>query len=161
MKSKLLFTLLLWGFYVILSESFSLLNVSAGLIFSILCVIFTQKFLPLEPVENDVKLLRIFYWPIWVIYQIYVAGFGVIKAIVKGGKVSIVEVETKLNAQTLRIMLSRSVTLTPGTIFLSLQGNKIIVLWLQQKDEPEITDKEELSRTLLSSLEDILMKAEV
>lgn len=160
MRSKLLFILLLWGFYVGLTESFSVLNILTGLVLAIICVLFTQKFIPL-PAITDVNLTRIFYWPLWVIVQVYIAGISVVKAIIFGGKVSIVEVETKLSSETLRIMLSRSMTLTPGTIFLSLRDNKIVVLWLRQKTDPEITNQQELNDAILASLENILMKAQV
>ena len=161
MKVQLSLTLLLWFFYVALVTEPTLFDVTIGLFFSIGCAWFTHKLMPLPSTAN-VRFSKICYWLPWLIVrQIYVAGFVVIKAIFTGAKLHVVEVETSLSSPTLRIMLSRSVTLVPGSALLNLEGNVLTIMWLQPKDAPDPQTKEELHQATIASLEQFLMRAEV
>ena len=51
-----------------------------------------------------------------------------------GAKAEIIEVNTKIEDEALRVILSDSITLTPGSIMLDLTDDKIIVLWLRGRN---------------------------
>jgi len=58
---------------IILRESFTLLTVAAGIAISALCMLFVNRFLPL-PRMSDFSVLRLFLYPFYLIWQVYVAG---------------------------------------------------------------------------------------
>lgn len=153
-------TLFLWLLWIVFVEDLGIGNLAAGLILSIICVAFAQKFLPLAPIR-DVKILRILYWPLYILGQIYVAGFQVMGTIITGGKALIVEVETDIKCETLRYILSKSTTITPGTIFMDLKDNKITVLWLRPKNSKNPQTAEEYKEAIIGAMERKLKKADI
>ena len=146
-----LLLLLIW---LVLNEDISLFTAGLGIIFSLACLWLGQVFLPFKKV-SEVNFARFALYPIYLLGQIYLAGFNVMKLIVTGGTVEIVEVETHLDSEFLKVMLCHSITLTPGTIFLGIQEDKISVLWFHKKDE-QVDDVRE---TIIGALERKLEKS--
>ena len=131
-KRRIFSILILTLIWVILSENFSPASWISGFLISIVCTILCRKFLPLSTVKG-VKFHKLLFYPIYVITQIYIAGFHAIKLIIFDSKVEIVEIKTALKQDILRVALANSITLTPGTISLRLREDKITVLWLRSK----------------------------
>lgn len=66
-----------------------------------------------------------------LIIQIYVAGFDTIKRIITGDiNPEIIEIEANLDNDFYVCLLANSITLTPGTVTVEKEGNKLTVLWL-------------------------------
>ena len=143
--------------WIILMEEISWRSVAMGMLTTIICLHFASKFLPYEEIKS-VNFFKLTAFPFFLIGQIYLAGFQVIKIILKGFVVDVVTVETKLKSDALRVILADSVTLTPGSILLEIDEECITLLWLRDKDTPG--DSETASKTLMGKLERSLMKAE-
>jgi len=159
LKKNTFLTLLLWGIWLVLVEDLTFAYIIAGFFVSIISVLFAHRYLPLRPIKN-VNFFRLLFWPFHLLLQIYLAAFDVIKAILTDCKVEIVAVETSLKVDTLRTMLSRAATITPGSILVNLKDNKLTIMWLRPKTAPELNDKEK-REALIGPLERMLLKAEV
>jgi multicomponent Na+:H+ antiporter subunit E len=87
-----------------------------------------------------------------------VSGFHVIKLIIKGPQADIVTVNTQIKAEVLRIILVDSITLTPGSILLELNDDKVTLLWIREKNAP--SGPEAADKQLKQKLERRLLKAQ-
>jgi len=143
--------------WIILREYFSVFTVVAGIGVSIGCIWFYHKYIPLKEILKA-NYLKLFLYFLYLIGQVYYAGFFVIKVILTGGKVDIVDVKTKLTDETLRVMLADSITLTPGSILLDLKGDTLTLLWLREKSD--MRDKSVADNVLKGGLEDQLLKVQ-
>jgi len=143
--------------WIIFTENFSLINVAIGAVISAGCILFVGRFLPFEGLGN-VNFWKLATFPFYLIAQIYVAGFHVIKIVLTGSKVDIVTLDTKVTDEALKIILVDSITLTPGSIMLDLNGQKITLLWIRDKNSPG--DAKTADEQLKSRLERRLLKAQ-
>ena len=143
--------------WVILTESFEWSNIIIGAIVSAACLFFIAKLLPYSEISN-VNFYKLAAYPFYLIWQIYAAGFHVIKVIISGPRVDVVTVHTKIKEEALKIMLVDSITLTPGSILLDLNDDEITLLWLRDKSTP--LDPAVADRLLKQKLERRLIKAQ-
>jgi multisubunit Na+/H+ antiporter MnhE subunit len=158
MGKRMIFALLvLTLLWVILMEELSIMSVAIGVLTGVFATLFSRRFLPYQQIEN-VNFYKLLTYPFFLIGQIYVAGFMVIKIFIKGAVVEIVTVKTKLKNEALRVILADSITLTPGSILLDLEENNITLLWM--KDKKTKTDPESAGELLKGKLERRLLKAE-
>ena len=144
--------------WIILAESFTLLQAIIGTAVSIACVICFRVFFDMERISN-VNHWRFFLYLFYLIGQIYIAGFGAIKLILKGAKVDIVTVKTNTDNDFFNVMLANSITLTPGTLSLETRNNSISVLWLRGLDD-DLEDLENADEIIKGKLERQLLKAQ-
>jgi len=143
--------------WIILMERFSWVNLAVGAVVSFGCLALFAKFLPLSQIEH-VNFFKLATFPFYLIGQIYLAGFYMIKVILTGATVDIVTVKTKLRNEALRVMLVDSITLTPGSILLELKDELVTLLWIRDKHTPG--DAETADKLLKERLERRLQKAE-
>jgi multicomponent Na+:H+ antiporter subunit E len=143
--------------WIVLTEAITLVNVLIGIVVATLTVLFTRKFLPAK-IRGNFSILRLVTFPFFLIWQIYVAGFQIIKVMFTGSKISIVTLKTELKEEALRIVLVDSITLTPGSILVDLDGENVILLWIRGSKEPG--DLEYAETKLKSRLEKRLIKAQ-
>src|SRR6056297_514082 len=82
--------------------------------------------------------------PLNLIKEIYISSFSYIKRIIKKDcQPFITEVELEVKDPLIITIISNSITLTPGTITVNAEGNKLTVLSLKDcKDGPETVRKE-------------------
>jgi len=156
-RNKVVALLGLIFIWVILMEELSWFTVALGLVFGVGCIWFARKFIPL-PSTRDVRFSRLLLYPITLIGEIYVQGLQVIRFIIIGAKADIVKVETTLKSDFLKALLMGSVTLTPGSVPLDLEGQTMTVLNLGRK---EGGDAQEMVETLTARLEKRMIKAQV
>ena len=147
------FLMLIW---IILMESVSWITLVSGAFISVVCLWFSLKFMPLKKI-SDVYFTKLFLYPFYLIGQIYIQGFLVIKMILTGVRVDIVEVHTKLKSDFLRAIFISSVTLTPGSVPLELNGEVVTVLNLNSKKDGDACKVAEAQR---ARLEKRLIKAQ-
>jgi len=150
---------LLMIIWLILVENLSWFYVILGGIVSVACLLLTWKFIPLDKVR-DVRFLRLIPYALYLITAIYVQGFVVIKRIVTGARLDIVEVKTELKSDFLKALLVNSITLIPGSISLNLEGDTITVLNLgHPKDENAFrsvnNNRTRLEKKLLKAQKDV------
>jgi len=143
--------------WVILRETFTLSTVIVGVILSIACVYFYHKYLPLKRVSN-VNFLRLTFYVFYLIGQIYLAGFYVIKLIIRGAKADVIELKTKVTNESLKVLLADSITLTPGSILLDLDDENITLLCLKEKNDTR--NLEDMDNFLKGRLENQLLKVQ-
>ena len=129
-KFKILLLTLIW---LILSENFSVINLAAGVVISIVSVYFTHRLLLLPHIPK-MRTIKFLLYPFYLIICIYISSFEVIKIIIKGGQAEVVKVETKLDTEFFRTILGNSITLTPGTILLDQKDKELTILWLKGSD---------------------------
>lgn len=143
--------------WIILMEELSVMSVAVGVVSGFLVTLFSWKFLPYQEIEN-VKFFKLITYPIYLIGQIYAAGFSVIKIIIKGPVVDIVTIKTQLKNEALRFLLADSITLTPGSILLDLNDDNLTLLWIRSKETKG--DPDTAGEILKGKLEKKLLKAD-
>jgi multicomponent Na+:H+ antiporter subunit E len=143
--------------WIILTESLSPVNILWGVGIGCLVLLFTAKFLPVKEMA-DVKFRKLVLFPLYLIGQIYIAGFHVIQIMLSKHEVGIVAVKTELKSETLKTILGDSVTLTPGSILLETIGDEMTLVWLRSKKTP--SDPEIAGELLKGKLERRLLKAQ-
>ena len=135
---KIAFLTFLW---IILREGFTFFDLIIGAVLSTGCVAYSKKFLPLTGIRN-IRPFRMTLYVFYLLGQIYVAGFHVIKVIIHGrARADILLTRTEIENETLRVILGDSITLTPGTIMLDLNENVLAVLLLAKEDEVILPDE--------------------
>jgi len=142
----------------ILLEDFSWAGILVALVISTVAVLFTTRFLPPQAIKN-VNYWQLVTFPFYLIGQIYISGFHVMKILLKGyPKVDIVTVKTHISADLLRVILVDAITLTPGSISLDLHDDELTILWLHDRDSSTSTDVAD--KILKQNLERRLQKAQ-
>lgn len=147
--------LLLTAVWIILCERLSPATVAAGIIVSLVCIIVCDRLLPFKRLTG-VKLLRLMFYPLYLIGQVYIAGITSIGIILSSAETEIIEVDTELKNEFLRVLFANSITLTPGNISLGLKGDKITVLCLKKENSTETA--EERGVQIKHTLERVLLK---
>lgn len=123
-------------FWLILFESASLMIVLSGIVISKFSILITEKFF-LNGTFYELypfNLFKIARYTIYLLGEIYKSGLSIIPTIISGkANPDIVEIQTDLESNIGLVILANSITLTPGTITVDLQGHRIQVLWLDPK----------------------------
>ena len=149
---------LLTVIWIILRETFTILTVASGIVISALCVFFCNWLLPLSKTSNF-NILHLIIYPLYLIWQVYIAGISAIKLILTDAHVEIVTIKTDLSSLFLRTVLVNSITLVPGSVSLDLKDETITVLWLKKKSAgPEHTKNAD--ELIKGKLERLLLKAQ-
>ena len=141
-KNMLISALSLTVVWIILSENASWQSALLGLVIAYASIDFSLRFLPV-PAIKDIDLLALALYPFFILWQIYKAGISAIRLIIIGSVVTIAEIETELTNKFAITLLANSITLTPGTITLHTEGNKLIVFWLREPNAPKLEDEGE------------------
>ena len=147
----------LTAIWVVLVEELSWQSLATGMFVAIVCLHFAGKFLPYEEIRK-VSFFKLIAYPFVLVGQIYKSAFNILKMLITGYEVDIVTVYTELKNENLRVILSDSVTLTPGTILLDAQDNTITVLWMRSNKEKPTS--EAAGKQIKGKLEEELLKAE-
>jgi len=146
---------LLW---IILSENVSTFIIITGVAVSLLCLYFSRKYLPINKMSN-VRFFRLGLYLLYLIGQVYVSAVYVIRIILVGAKVEIIQTDTEITNEFLNNVLSVSITLTPGSILLDSKNGRITVLWLKGKNDPDV-DTEKAGEIIKGKLEKKLLKVQ-
>ena len=160
---RIFFIALLLVVWVILSESASWLILSTGLLTCYLIVIFCERSLPIDLEMDNISLRKLWFYPVFIIWQVYLAGWGVLKVVLSpaGGRTDFVSVRSQLKNPLLKAMLYDSVTLTPGTIYVDSQSDgSSLVVWLRGAGEPDVDQLADVNGDVLGTLQKALIKAE-
>jgi multicomponent Na+:H+ antiporter subunit E len=135
--SRLVVFLMLLGFWVLLSGQLDLFHLSLGVLCSAL-VAFVSHDLVFENISSGGKLGIMFrftlYLP-WLIYQIVLANLHVAYLVLRPGKIhpQMIELNSKLKSDFSKVTYGNSITLTPGTITVEIEGDKFYVHALSKK----------------------------
>jgi multicomponent Na+:H+ antiporter subunit E len=139
MKEKLATFLIMLCFWVILSGMFDGFHLTLGVICSALVAFFSGKML-FEGLSIEVRARQIFGmllylpWLLWAIVQssLEVAYIVLHPKMLDKMDPQIIRFTTKLKSNFARVTFAQSITLTPGTITVSVQGDELTVYALTQ-----------------------------
>lgn len=139
MKKRLYYLqliMLLTLLWLVFFESFSLTHMISGLVFSSLSLWVTERFLlhdclfDLYPF-NFIKMIR---FAVFLLGEIYKSGLSIIPTVISGkANPDMIEIYTELENNLDLVVLSNAITLTPGTITVDLEGQRLLVLWMDPK----------------------------
>ena len=157
-KNSIYLIILLTLAWITLSEGFSPRILIVGVFLSVGCVYYCYKFLPLSKITG-INAFRLVLYPFFLIGQIYLAGIQTIKLILTESKVDIVEINTNLTNDFLKVILANSITLIPGTVSLDLNDDLLTVLWLRSSTSGR-EDLENAEELVKGNLERKLLKVQ-
>ncbi|MDE5908799.1 MAG: Na+/H+ antiporter subunit E [Lachnospiraceae bacterium] len=119
--------------WIIFNGQFTLEIAAFGVVIAGLMYWFICKFLDYRP-EKDLilgkKLIQIIHYVFVLVTEIIKANFAVIKMIMSSRyeiEPVVVRFKTDLKTTPARILLANSITLTPGTITVALNGDEYVV----------------------------------
>ncbi len=160
MRASAGFVILLTIVWCIFHEEFSWVNLLFGLLVAVFTLYFTNAFVLKEDYSSRyaIRPLMLLWYLLVLIWKIYDAGFHAMAKILTGGvNVNIVEVNTVLDNPFYIALLANSITLTPGTVTMETDDQRLKVIWIDAHTrDPEIAGKE-----IKGGFEDMLIKAAV
>ncbi len=149
----LFFLMMLW---IIFTEKITIERIVIGFIVSIIIYLFYKEFY-CKGSRKNINLKTFYYLTIYLLIlmkEIVIANFDVAKIVLSPRmQISpmVVRYKTRLKSDFNKTILANSITLTPGTFTVSLEGNTLLVHCLQ---------KEYMHNIINSPLEKILLKIE-
>ena len=121
------------GVWIIFNGRLTVEIVLIGLVIAALMCVFTCKFMDYSLEKEKLFYKRIFFFGTYIallIKEIIKANLLVMRMILNGNEIVepvIVRIKTNLKTETARVILANSITLTPGTITVSLKDDELIV----------------------------------
>jgi len=139
--SKVIFeTIVLFLTWILLTESFASSELIFGFIISLVISLGTANLFT-EHGLSHLNPKRLFYLIIYIpyyLYQVVKANIDVAIIVLSPSlpiKPGIVKVKTNLKTDVGKLSLANSITLTPGTITMDIDGEDVYVHWIKVKDE--------------------------
>jgi multicomponent Na+:H+ antiporter subunit E len=125
-------------FWMLISGDFGLLNLALGVASALLVVIISHRMDVDDQESLPYKLLaRLPVYLAWLARKVIRSNLDVTRAIWTPGKsISPTVVRLRLSQQTAlgKVVYANSITLTPGTVTLAIEGDEILVHALTQAD---------------------------
>jgi len=144
MKKKIVQFIIYLLMWIFLTIPFKVEDLLAGVVVALVVTILTRKLFP----DDFIKLLRpvrfllaILYIP-YLVYYIIIANLDVAYRVLNPYlpiKPGIVKIKTSLKNEFAKTILANSITLTPGTLTVEVDGDDFYVHWINiSSDNPEI-----------------------
>lgn len=145
--------LALFGLWMLLEGRWTVETVLTGIVLSALVYLFCWKFLDYSPRREWAvirRLPRAVGYLFWLIGQIFVSGFMTISRIWSGREVRphLVSFHSALRTDPGRVLLSQSITLTPGTLTVDQRDGRFLVHALDDAYTEGLQDSEMEKRIL-------------
>ena len=139
--------LALFALWMLLEGRWTLEIVLTGIVLSALIYLFCWKFLDYSPRREWAVIRRIpraVAYLFWLIGQIFVAGFMTMSRIWSGREVKphLVSFRTALRSDAAKVLLSQSITLTPGTLTVDQRDGRFLVHALDDAYTEGLQDSE-------------------
>jgi multicomponent Na+:H+ antiporter subunit E len=140
---------LLFGLWLLMSGHYDAFHTSMGVLCSILVVLLNARLSRHFYVRDNlgdcapIRAGRLLFYVPWLIYQIGVASLQVAAVVLSPRmpvRPSLVRFRTRLPTAAARVILANSITLTPGTITLLLEGDEYLVHSLIDASHSGIVD---------------------
>ena len=130
------------GFWLCMSGHFSPLLLSFGAVSITICLILAFR---LDIIDREgapyVRILGFAMYLPWLMKEIVKANITVIRACVKADldiAPALVKVKTSCESDLAKVTFANSITLTPGTVTVEVEGDKLLVHALyEQEAQPE------------------------
>ena len=132
------FMMIVW---VMLNETIRPIPTFVGILCSIYSIRFTNRFLKVDfAKEFDVNPLKFIGYCFYIIKEIYLAGFDMLKRIIAGDVHPVfMHYESNLKSDLANVVLANSITSTPGTITIHREEKYYIILSANQ-DEASVAE---------------------
>ena len=139
--------LALFGLWMLLEGRWTVEIVLTGIVLSTLIYLFCWKFLDYSPRREWAVIRRIpraVGYLFWLIGQIFISGFMTISRIWSGREVTphLVSFRTGLRTDPGKVLLSQSITLTPGTLTVDQRDGRFLVHALDDAFTEDLRDSE-------------------
>ena len=139
--------LALFGLWMLLEGRWTVEIVLTGIVLSTLIYLFCWKFLDYSPRREWAVIRRIpraVGYLFWLIGQIFISGFMTISRIWSGREVTphLVSFRTGLRTDPGKVLLSQSITLTPGTLTVDQRDGRFLVHALDDAYTEGLRDSE-------------------
>jgi multicomponent Na+:H+ antiporter subunit E len=138
--------LILMGFWLFLNMSLRPLNLIVGALVSLFVTRFSEGILYNHRgfIFKSINVKILIPYTFNLIKEIYVSSFSYIKRIIKKDcQPFVTEIDLRVKDPLIIAIIANSITLTPGTITVNAEGNKLTVLSLKDcKEGPETVRKE-------------------
>ena len=146
MKNVVLSFAILFGTWLLLSGVYKSLIIAFGLFSVVLTIYFVKRMDKIDgyQVVFDIRFFKFVGYFIWLLGEIAKSNIQVIKTILQGDNNINQKMFYKKTTQSSdigKVIFANSITLTPGTISVSIEGDDILVHSLNFKD----TDLDDLS----------------
>jgi multicomponent Na+:H+ antiporter subunit E len=144
MKKRLAEFLVIFSMWILLTWSMKIQDILAGLVVAFFVTILTRELFPddfLKLLNPGRFLLGALYIP-YLFYYILLANLDVAYRVLNPYlpiKPGIVKVKTGLKNDFAKTILANSITLTPGTLTVEVEGDYFYVHWINvASDDPEV-----------------------
>jgi len=157
MKKKIFVFLLLLFVWVLLALPFDIQNFLLGVFVSLFTTLVFGDAVP-DDVLKFLSIKRIFAFIKYIfvfLYYMILANLDVMYRVLHPAlpiKPGIVKVKTRLTSKFARTMLANSITLTPGTLTVDIEGENLYIHWINVKS----ADVEEATKIIVEKFEKIL-----
>lgn len=142
-------------FWIVLSENVKVQTLCIGIIISLLIAILNKDLIFSNRKLNFKKnILRWIYYTIKLLKEILVSNFNVAKIVLSPQIIispQIVTIKTKIKSDFNKAIFANSITLTPGTVTISIDEDKITVHCLRDEFTRDLSN---------SAFEKIILKVE-
>ena len=150
MRSLFVSFVLLSLTWLLLSGVYKGLIIALGLLSVLLTIYFVRRMDRVDgyAIHFSINIFKFLGYFFWLLLEIAKSNIEVVKAIIKGNNhinKQMIFVSTSQRSDLGKVIFANSITLTPGTISLSLENNKVCVHALNFK-ESSIKDLEEMDR---------------
>jgi multicomponent Na+:H+ antiporter subunit E len=146
--------LMLFTFWIILSGKFDVFHLGIGAVSAVCIALGTRRLLLLTPAietaqthpMDAVPWLRLLLYVPWLIWQIVLSSLHVAVVVVHPKmpiQPRLVRFHAQLPHNLARLTLATSITMTPGTITLDVQGDEFLVHALTEKSAQSLIPSEE------------------
>lgn len=130
-----LFFLLFFSFWMVWSGFFDLFHLSLGLISVLIVLVWNSKFLLKDRVglkQRLAQLVQIEMYNFWLVYQIILANIDVMKLalhprLYENLNPDTIELDLGTEDQIGIFLIANSITLTPGTVTVRLNDQKLLI----------------------------------
>ena len=158
-KNIVISAVILFFFWMLLSASFDLLHLLTGAVLALLlsllfcrsCNVFGDLKITISSLLNTIAYLFVF------LIELIKSNLDVARRVVSPSlpiKPGIVKVKTNLTSPMARMILANSITLTPGTLTVNIEGQYLYIHWI----EVTTIDAQEASKKIVMKFEKYLEK---
>lgn len=144
----------LWILWVLITWSLQLQELVTGAVLAMILSLIMKPVYPLlEGIKPGFKPFFAFVAYIFIFtWQLILANIDVAKRVLSPSlpiSPGIVKVKTGLKSPLAKVMLTSSITLTPGTLSLDVEGNEVFIHWIDVKE----TDVEKATKAIVAVFE--------
>jgi multicomponent Na+:H+ antiporter subunit E len=123
--------MMLFAFWLVFSGHFDTLHISLGVMCCTVVAALSYDLLLPDTLSSRSAMTawRFLQYTPWLIYEVVVANFHVLALVLQPGRIrpQVVRFKTGLKSDLAKVTLANSITLTPGTITMDVDGDEFYV----------------------------------